>query len=63
MDKSPVFFSPNTARAIKDEIVAILGPMQDLRHTKYLGLPSFIERPKKQVFATLKERVGQKLAG
>ena len=36
--------------------------MQDSRHSKYLGLPSFIGRSKKQVFATLKERVGQKLA-
>ena len=37
--------------------------MQDLRHSKYLGLPSFIGRSKKQVFAILKERVGRKLAG
>jgi len=44
-------------------IFSILGPMQDLRHTKYLGLPSFIGRSKKQVFAVLKERVGQKLKG
>ena len=40
-----------------------LGPMQDTRHTKYIGLPSFIGRSKKQVFPTLKERIGQKLAG
>ena len=37
--------------------------MNDSRHTKYLGLPSFIGRSKKQVFSTLKERVGQKLVG
>ena len=36
--------------------------MQDTRHTKYLGLPSFIGRSKKQVFPTLKERIGHKLA-
>ena len=48
---------------VKEEIFAILGPMQDLRHSKHLGLPSFIGRSKKQVFAILKERVGRKLAG
>ena len=37
--------------------------MADSRHTKYLSLPSFIGRSKKQVFSTLKERVGQKLSG
>ena len=37
--------------------------MQNLRHTKYFGLPSLIGRSKNQVFAILKERVGQKLAG
>ena len=61
-DKSSVFFSPNTHQDIKDAIFAILGPMQDSRHSKYLGLPSFIGRSKNQVFSILKERVGQKLA-
>ena len=37
--------------------------MQDSKHTKYLGLPSFIGRSKTQVFSILKERIGQKLAG
>ena len=62
-DKSSIFFSPNTSQETKEDILTNLGPMQDTRHTKYLGLPSFIERSKKQVFATLKERIGQKLAG
>ena len=62
-DKSSIFFSPNTSQETKEEILTYLGPMQDTRHTKYLGLPSFIERSKKQVFATLKDRIGQKLAG
>ena len=57
------YFSPNTHQDIKDAIFAILGPMQDSRHSKYLGLPSFIGRSKNQVFSILKERVGQKLAG
>ena len=62
-DKFSIFFSPNTSQEAKDEILTNLGPMQDTRHTKYLGLPSFIGRLKKQVFATLKERIAQKLAG
>ena len=57
-DKSSIFFSPNTSQEAKEEILANLGPMQDTRHTKYLGLPSFIGRSKKQVFPTLKERIG-----
>ncbi|XP_023914218.1 uncharacterized protein LOC112025766 [Quercus suber] len=62
-DKSLIFFSPNTTQEAKEEILANLSPMQDTRHTKYLGLPSFIGRSKTQVFAILKERIGQKLAG
>ena len=41
----------------------ILGPMQDIRHGKYLGLPSIIGRSKTEVFAEVKEKVGRKLAG
>ena len=46
-DKSSIFFSPNTTQVTKDEILDTLGPMQDTRHTRYLGLPSFIGRSKK----------------
>ena len=63
IDKSSVFFSPNTNHDTKNEIFNILGPMQDSKHTKYLGLPSFIGRSKAEVFSILKERIGQKLAG
>ena len=41
----------------------ILGPMQDSRHSKYLGLPSIIGKSKTQVFAEIKERVAKKLVG
>ena len=41
----------------------ILGPMQDTRHGKYLGLLSIIGRSKTEVFAKMKEKVGRKLAG
>ena len=61
-EKSSIFFSPNTSQEVKDEIFDTLGLMQDSRHMRYLGLPSFIGRSKKQVFFILKERIGQKLA-
>ena len=62
-DKSSIYFSPHTTLELKEAIFNILGPMQDSRHNKYLGLPSIIGRSKKQVFAEIKERVGLKLAG
>ena len=43
-NKSSIFFNPNTTQETKDEILATLGPMQDTRHIRYLGLPSFIGR-------------------
>ena len=45
-DKSSVFFSPNTFQELRDGILNILGPMQDSRHSKYLGLPSIIGKSK-----------------
>lgn len=61
--KSSVFYSPNTPLKVKEEILRILGPMQDTRHKKYLSLPLLIGKSKNQVFAEIKERVGKKLAG
>ena len=48
---------------MKESILNILGPMQDSRHNKYLGLPSIIRKSKSQVFAEIKDRVAKKLAG
>ena len=61
-DKSSVFFSHNTPQERRSEVIGILGPMQDTRHNKYLGLPSIIGRSKMEEFAEVKERVGKKLA-
>ena len=33
-DKSSIFFSPNTPQELKDDVLSILGPMQDSSHTK-----------------------------
>lgn len=61
-EKSLVFFSQNTSQSTKDEVLHFLGPMQDTRHTKYLGLPSLIGKSKAQLFAKIKERVGKKIS-
>ena len=61
-DKSSIFFSPNTSQELKDEILNILGPMNDSRHIKYLGLLFIIGRSKKLVFVEIKEKVCKKLA-
>ncbi|XP_075659081.1 putative mitochondrial protein AtMg00310 [Castanea sativa] len=39
-----------------------MGPMQDLKHNKFLGLPSIIGKSKSAVFADIKERVAKKLS-
>ena len=58
-----MFFSPNTPQETKECILRLLGPMQDSRDNKYLGLPSIIGKLKTQVFTEIKERVAKKLAG
>ena len=62
-DKSSVFFSRNAPKALKIEVLNVLGPMQNSRHGKYLDLPTIIGKSKTEVFAEIKERVGKKLAG
>lgn len=59
-NKSSVFFSHNTLIERRNEMLGIFGPMQDSRHRKYLGLPSIISKSKTEIFAEVKERVGEK---
>ena len=56
-------FGANTPEEKKIETLDILRPMQDSRHSKYLGLPSIIGKSKIEVFAEIKKRVGRKLSG
>ena len=58
-----MFFSHNATQETKDAVLDILSPMQDSRHSKYLGLPSIIGKSKNEVFAEIKEKVGSKLSG
>ena len=61
--RSSFFFSQNTTNEKRGEFLSILGPMQDSRHGKYLGLPSVIRKSKVQVFAKIKGKVAKKLSG
>nr|XP_027122107.1 uncharacterized protein LOC113739060 [Coffea arabica] len=47
----------------KVEILRILGGMQQVRQSKYLGLPMVIGRSKRQVFNYIKEKVLRRLKG
>ena len=63
-DKSSVSFSHNAPSGLKNEVLDILGPMQDQRHSKYLGLLLIIGKSRKEIFAEVKEKVGKNcLAG
>ena len=53
-DKSSVFFSSNTLDERRSEVMNLLGPMQDTRHKKYLGLPSIIASQKLKSLLKLK---------
>lgn len=61
--RSSFFFSQNTTNEKRGEFLSILGPMQDSRHGKYLGLPYVIRKSKIQVFAKIKGKVAKKLLG
>ena len=61
--KSGIFFSANVHLDKKAEISTILGVFNDLRESKYLGLPSLIGRSKQSVFNFLKDRVWKRIQG
>ena len=54
-NKSSVFFSANTEEEKKNEVLEILGPMQDSRHGKYLGLPLLLENQRMKFLQRLKK--------
>ncbi|KAK9666078.1 hypothetical protein RND81_14G158900 [Saponaria officinalis] len=63
MQKSEIFFSPNTALPDRDDVQGILGAKIVASPDKYLGLPAIIERNKTVAFAPLKERKYLSYAG
>lgn len=63
IEKSSIFFSKNTGEGCRSEILSILGGMNQVRQSKYLGLPMVIERIKRQVFNYIREKMSSKLRG
>uniref|UniRef100_A0A803Q8I6 Reverse transcriptase domain-containing protein n=1 Tax=Cannabis sativa TaxID=3483 RepID=A0A803Q8I6_CANSA len=59
--KSVMSFSPNTTQAAKDFFHHTLGMPISECHERYLGLPAFSERDKKEMFSDVKERIWKKL--
>ena len=61
--KPQLFFSPNTDPHMQEEIKNLLGVAATTNYEKYLGLPSFVGRGKKQSFSYIREQIWQKIQG
>ncbi|XP_019180182.1 PREDICTED: uncharacterized protein LOC109175373 [Ipomoea nil] len=59
--KSSICCSKNTTDEERDEVAAVFGVAQANDFGKYLGLPSFIGKNKKQVFAFIEEKIRQRV--
>ncbi|XP_050241121.1 uncharacterized protein LOC126690018 [Quercus robur] len=62
-NKTTLFFSRNTDEQMKEAIKSSLNVPAIQHYEKYLGLPSFVGRAKKQCFTHLKERIWAKMQG
>ena len=62
-EKTQLFFSPNTDPYSQEEIKSLLGVATNTNYEKYLGLPSFVGRGKKQSFSYIRERIWHKMQG
>lgn len=59
--KISLFFSSNTNRGAKEEILAITGVYSYNNQAKYLGLPSTVGKSKYQIFGNLNDRIWSKI--
>ena len=62
-DKTNIFFSSNTNHDLQARIQHLFGVPSIRQHEKYLGLPAFVGRAKKQSFVYIKERIWKRLQG
>ena len=63
LEKSSVYFSTNTTRIQRQQMLQILGVKEVMKFESYLGLPTLIGRAKYHTFSYLKDRVWKKLQG
>ena len=63
LEKSSVYFSTNTTRAQRQQMLHILGVKEVMKFESYLGLPTLIGRAKYHTFSYLKDRIWKKLQG
>ena len=62
-DKTCIFFTSNTKPELQTRIQQVLVVPAIGQYEKYLGMPAFVGRAKKQSFIYIKERVWKKLQG
>lgn len=63
LDKTDIVFSKCVNVSRRQEIFVSLGVKEVGKHEKYPGLPTIIEKSKKNIFACLKRRIWKKLQG
>ena len=61
--KASLFFSKFIPEDVKHAIKVTLGVPEIMQYEKYLGLPSFVGKRKKESFNYIKEKVWRKLQG
>ncbi|KAL8115005.1 hypothetical protein AgCh_021723 [Apium graveolens] len=59
--KSDIVFSPNTCDMERTRICVILGVNEKERPGKYLGMPMYVGRSKKEVFGFISDKIQSKL--
>lgn len=61
--KSSLFFSPNTPSDLKEDVKSIFGMNEMDNGAKYLGLPTFWGRSKKESMVYIKDKILRKVQG
>lgn len=63
IEKSSIFFSPNTKVEIREQLCTTLNIMTEALSDKYLGLPANVRLDKTDCFQFLIERIVKKISG